>query len=105
MLQVGSDIQPSPKGRLVPFPPHDGFDRKTGKALPLSQMRGENILLTLPQGMFQVLSLNTGHWLDTQPLKHHLLTESVRALLLQQGEAFPVIACVVRYNVCGDSIF
>lgn len=61
MLQVGSDIQPSPKGRLVPFPPHDGFDRKTGKALPLSQMRGENILLTLPQGMFQVLSLNTGH--------------------------------------------
>ena len=53
-LQVGSDTQPSPKGRLVPFPPHDGFDRKTGKALPLMEMRGENILLTLPRGMFQV---------------------------------------------------
>ena len=53
-MQVGSDTQPSPKGRLVPFPPHDGFDRKTGKALPLTEMRGENILLTLPRGMFQV---------------------------------------------------
>ena len=52
--QVGSDKQPSPKGRLVPHPSHDGYDRKTGKPLPLTEMRTENVLLTLPQGMFQV---------------------------------------------------
>ena len=52
--QVGSDKQPSPKGRLVPPPSHDGYDRKTGKPLPLTEMRTENVLLTLPQGMFQV---------------------------------------------------
>ena len=88
MLQVGSDIQPSPKGRLVPFPPHDGFDRKTGKALPLSQMRGENILLTLPQGMFQVLSLNTGHWQDTQPLKHPYSDGECEGFATPTGRSF-----------------
>merc|ERR1719232_1750692 len=50
---VGSDKQPSPKGQVVPYPSHDGFDRKTGKPLPLKEVRSENVLLTLPQGMFQ----------------------------------------------------
>ena len=57
--QVGSDKQPSPKGRLVPHPSHDGYDRKTGKPLPLTEMRTENVLLTLPQGMFQVTTSPT----------------------------------------------
>ena len=57
--QVGSDKQPSPKGRLVPHPSHDGYDRKTGKPLPLTEMRTENVLLTLPQGMFQVTTSQT----------------------------------------------
>ena len=52
--QVGSDKQPSPKGQVVPYPPHDGFDRKTNKHLPIKEMKGENILLPLPQGRFQV---------------------------------------------------
>ena len=53
-VQVGSDKQPSPKGRLVPYPSHNGIDRKTGKPLPLPEMRSENILLTLPPEMNQV---------------------------------------------------
>jgi len=50
---VGSDKQPSPKGQVVPYPPHDGFDRKTNRPLAITQTKGENILLPLPQGRFQ----------------------------------------------------
>jgi len=50
---VGSDKQPSPKGQVVPYPPHDGFDRKTNRHLAIKAMKGENILLPLPQGRFQ----------------------------------------------------
>ena len=43
----------------MPHPSHDGYDRKTGKPLPLTEMRTENVLLTLPQGMFQVTTSQT----------------------------------------------
>ncbi|XP_023345279.1 protein Skeletor, isoforms B/C [Eurytemora carolleeae] len=45
---VGSDQQPSPRGQVVPYPPHEGFDRLTGKPLPIPEMKGVNILLPLP---------------------------------------------------------
>jgi len=50
---VGSDKQPSPKGQVVPYPAHEGFDRRTNKPLPIPEMRGQNVLLPLPQGRYQ----------------------------------------------------
>ena len=64
-IQVGVDRQPSPKGRLVPFPAHEGYDRE-GKPIPLREMRSENILLTLPQAIrIQV------NWSNTIWIKYH----------------------------------
>ena len=53
-MQVGPNKQPSPKGQVVPYPPNDEFDRKINRHLAIKQMKGENILLPLPQGRFQV---------------------------------------------------
>lgn len=63
---VGSDKQPSPKGQVVPHPPHEGFDSITGRPLPILEMRGQNVLLPLPQGRFQgqPLDISEIKWLS-----------------------------------------